>query len=1191
MGYLALGCYVVLCVAFLGVRHWVLPNIDQWREPLQRQLSSLLSLRVTLGSVAADWRGVHPRFKLTETTLRDERGRTLLQIPALDVVVAWHSLLTGDPEFLGFRADGVELTIRRDLNGRMSLLGQSLEASDGSGEEAPDVDMLGWLSRQGPIQFTNASVRWMDAQRGAPPLSFSRVSLRFAADGPEYAFSMRAVPPAELGTGFSMQGRMSASAVGPGSALSLDHVSGLVHVHVEDMQPAAWSPWLDIQSVLDQGRVSWAAWQAFTDGVLGQHVSLVDVSDGVWKDDMAAEVRAASAGLYLAGPWAALNALWAPAASDALASGDAERSLRVVLRAQGLSVSVPEAFQRPLTFDDIAVSTDVGRDGTEGVYLERARAQVRNADMDLDLTGGWREQGGGEAGLIDVEGVFRRAELAAIVRYLPAMVGEEAREWLEHGLLAGRLTDAELRLRGDLVHFPFGDQPDAGDFYVGGPVSGAVIDYAPAAAVGPPGWPRLERLEGHAQLHRVDLKVRAEHMQMRPAGQTIALRDVHAHIANIERDSVLEVSGVGRADAAAFVALIQTSPLDRLLDGLFAEARGEGQWEVPIALTIPLLDTDATKVAGSVVFDQAALSVSDDFPALSGLTGTLSFTEEALTADGVTATALGGPVTLSGGVGKDYKGLVFEGKLTAGGLVEFLGAELKGVAKGATSYRLALQRTAGGAYGMRLDSPLEGMGIELPAPVGKPAGQRLPLRVQWTPAGGKSDAVLEFRLGEHLAGRLLHREGRKGGTFFHSGVVNVQGKASPVAGGLAIDVQAPRIDIDAWRELGGRYPKGGGAAKDTLFPPLRDLRLQSEQARVFGMDLEHFTFTARRSPEQRWRVDVSSTETAGTLFWQERQGRIQGNVEARFERLTLGAASDAAAVHDGSGKEEAFGLKPDDDIDIPAIQLKVDRLRLYGHDVGAVSVVGVNEAQGRVWRLDQLEVQSPHGGLTGSGTWRLAGPQRGFSLQAHARFDDLGAYLNQAGFPDLLEGGEGEIEGHIEWRNVPWRFERSALQGDLRVDLGKGRLLNLGSRSARLLELLSLQSVRRLATMEWNPAGLIKQGFPFDTMQGHLIVKDGVLHSENYRIVGPVGTIIIAGDADLPKEALDLYAVVVPNLDVSGAAIAAGIAVNPIVGLGAFVTQWLLKDPLAKAMAVEYRIKGSFDEPQINAVTTTQDAR
>ena len=97
------------------------------------------------------------------------------------------------------------------------------------------------------------------------------------------------------------------------------------------------------------------------------------------------------------------------------------------------------------------------------------------------------------------------------------------------------------------------------------------------------------------------------------------------------------------------------------------------------------------------------------------------------------------------------------------------------------------------------------------------------------------------------------------------------------------------------------------------------------------------------------------------------------------------------------------------------------------------------------------------------------------------------------------------------------------------------------------------------------------------------------MQSENYRIAGPVGTVVIAGDVDLPKERLDLYAVVVPSFDVSGAAIAAGIAVNPIVGIGAFLTQWLLKDPLGKAMAVEYRVKGSFDEPRIDVVPTSAD--
>src|SRR5690606_12143961 len=126
------------------------------------------------------------------------------------------------------------------------------------------------------------------------------------------------------------------------------------------------------------------------------------------------------------------------------------------------------------------------------------------------------------------------------------------------------------------------------------------------------------------------------------------------------------------------------------------------------------------------------------------------------------------------------------------------------------------------------------------------------------------------------------------------------------------------------------------------------------------------------------------------------------------------------------------------------------------------------------------------------------------------------------------------------------------------------------------------------ATFEWNPAGLMQQGFPFDTLQGHVSLKAGVLHSENYRITSPVATIVMAGDVDLVQEKLDVHAVVVPSLDVSGAAIAAGIAVNPVVGIGAFLTQWLLKHPLSKAMTVEYRVKGKFDDPQIAEVRRSE---
>ena len=39
-----------------------------------------------------------------------------------------------------------------------------------------------------------------------------------------------------------------------------------------------------------------------------------------------------------------------------------------------------------------------------------------------------------------------------------------------------------------------------------------------------------------------------------------------------------------------------------------------------------------------------------------------------------------------------------------------------------------------------------------------------------------------------------------------------------------------------------------------------------------------------------------------------------------------------------------------------------------------------------------------------------------------------------------------------------------------------------------------------------------------------------------------------------------------------------------LIGLGAFVTQWLLKQPLARAMTMEYAVTGSWDDPKIEPI-------
>jgi uncharacterized protein YhdP len=164
----------------------------------------------------------------------------------------------------------------------------------------------------------------------------------------------------------------------------------------------------------------------------------------------------------------------------------------------------------------------------------------------------------------------------------------------------------------------------------------------------------------------------------------------------------------------------------------------------------------------------------------------------------------------------------------------------------------------------------------------------------------------------------------------------------------------------------------------------------------------------------------------------------------------------------------------------------------------------------------------------------------------------------------------------------------SDVNGTVSFDLAKGRFSKVDSYSARLLELLSLQSVKRLARLDFNPGSLMRDGFPFDNLRGTLVSRDGVLSTHDYRINGPAGTIALEGKTSLMDKTLDLQAVVIPNLDVSGAAIAAGIAINPIVGVGAFLGQWLLQAPLSQAMAAQYRISGTWDEPEIQEVPAAQ---
>jgi len=544
-------------------------------------------------------------------------------------------------------------------------------------------------------------------------------------------------------------------------------------------------------------------------------------------------------------------------------------------------------------------------------------------------------------------------------------------------------------------------------------------------------------------------------------------------------------------------------------------------------------------------------------------------------------------------VGGTEPGLSLTGRVTAAALGDYVGtegmAQLQGQADYTALVQLQQQQGAPGrSFAVQIQSDLRGLALDLPAPLNKTASAALPFQAHWGSASGARNTpvreqALDVTLGEDVRLRLLRRPGAAGASYFHAGVLSV-GQAMPTAipPGLRVDVRVPRFDSAAWQTAVEDLSQPL-AARTTpvrpLLPALSDVRIQTTQLQVFGLELHDASLSALQTEGQDWRIALLSAETKGLVLWHAARADKAAHVEVQFDRLALGAESESPAP-----RAVPRWLDTLDAFTPPNLDVRIGAFSAYGHALGELTLKAV--AQDDAWALESLRLAGAGVQVQGKGQWRLRGDERGLQLDAQAEVTDLGAYLAQMGFERVMEQGQGGIQAQIFWNDFPWRTDLSQVQGTIDIRLEKGRFNRVHSRAARMLELLSIQSLQRFAQLNWNLDGLTREGYPFDLLRGAWILQDDKLQTDDFRVEGPVGIIAISGTADVQQQTQDLRALLIPNLDMSGAALAAGFAVNPVLGVGALLTQWLLKGTVQDAMAVQYRVQGTWDEPQIETIQT-----
>jgi uncharacterized protein YhdP len=155
------------------------------------------------------------------------------------------------------------------------------------------------------------------------------------------------------------------------------------------------------------------------------------------------------------------------------------------------------------------------------------------------------------------------------------------------------------------------------------------------------------------------------------------------------------------------------------------------------------------------------------------------------------------------------------------------------------------------------------------------------------------------------------------------------------------------------------------------------------------------------------------------------------------------------------------------------------------------------------------------------------------------------------------------------------------MDGQFNVNIESGQFLKADPGIAKLLGVLSLQSLPRRLTLDFRD--VFSEGFTFDFVRGDVTIEQGQARTNNLQMKGVNAAVLMEGKVDIARETQDLRVVVVPEINAGTASLIASV-VNPAVGLGSFLAQLFLRKPLIEAGTQEFHIDGAWADPQITQV-------
>lgn len=804
---------------------------------------------------------------------------------------------------------------------------------------------------------------------------------------------------------------------------------------------------------------------------------------------------------------------------------------------------------------------------------------------------------------VDVNAHVRRADLAELHDYWPASVmSPKATDWLRRSIEAGKVDDARFVLSGDMDRFPF--RGGEGVLLAEATVRDGRLAYTP-------GWPVAGDIDAEVRFDGPGMSVTGAIGDL--AGATV--QTARARVPDL-RAPLLTLDYRSETDLPALQSFLEASPLldDSELDlerfTFSGPARTEGRLDIPLGTVEGTLAVNGTLE----LLDAAFLEEGSSFR-LESLGGVLAYDREGLRGDELQASFAGWPATLglaaAWGTDEPFNAAL-EGRFPVAALTALTPLDddpLLAMINGEANWSLGLTVRRDGPEAasdvrLLLDSDLEGVAMDLPAPLAKAPEERWPLHLEWplnaerpqltaslegrlglvaefdspepeapvqemfavaetpdgveapvaTPApdqppGGASPAVNETST-PAAEGPVLNR----GAVRFGAGIPDL-----PPVGELRIAGETDAMDLDGWLDAVVDYATLGSTTGGLV---LRDSAVQAVNLRFLNRAFENVGLGLGWDG-QALDAAFDGAAIAGDVRYSRNDDGTH-TVSAQMERLVM-----------GDPLEEGVSMDADPTT-LPEMHFYVEQFGYMGLDLGRTTIEAYPIAGGL--RIETVDAASPQLTFQARGDWTVVDGESRSDFDIVLTSESLGAIVEALDLSSVLEGGQTMIRYDAWWPGPPAAFGLARLNGQMTFSVIDGRILNADPGAGRVLGLMSVGALPRRLALDFDD--VFESGFGFDQANGTIRLDSGTAYTDDFVLESTAAQLSISGSSDLEAQEFDYRMSVRPGVSQALPVIGA-IAAGPAGAAAGLALQGLLREALGDATEARYEITGPWSDPEV----------